>query len=105
MKSRITVVATLVIASFMLTASLAAHHPIGAVYENSSITLKGTVTGYEWSNPHSIVSFAVKDDKGNEQQWHAEVIAPPEMERAGWTKQSIKPGDQVTVTGRPGKNA
>jgi len=79
-----------------------AHH--GRVeYENRSVTLRGTVTKFEWSNPHVVISFAVKDDKGNEREWYAEVLPPSQMSRAGWTSQSIKPGDQVTLIGRPGK--
>jgi hypothetical protein len=89
--------------SFTFTSSLWAHHASGQVYEGKSITLKGTVTGYEWSNPHSILSVAVKDDNGKVDQWHAEILPPAEMLRAGWTKESLRPGDEVTITGRPGK--
>jgi hypothetical protein len=83
----------------------AAHHAAGAVYERKSITLQGIVTDYEWSNPHSIVSVTVKNDKGNVEEWHAEILAPAEMTLAGWTRESIKPGDRVSLTGHPGKNA
>jgi hypothetical protein len=94
------------VAAFLTFAvSVSAHHAARAVYENRSITLQGTVIGFEWSNPHSILSVAVKNDKGASDLWHAELLAPREMERAGWTRETVKPGDEVTVTGRPGKYA
>jgi hypothetical protein len=67
--------------------------------------LMGVVTDYEWANPHSVLSVAVKDDKGKVEEWHAEILPPSEMLRAGWNKESVKPGDEVTLTGRPGKYA
>jgi len=84
---------------------LSAHHSSRAVYETMSITLMGTVTNYEWSNPHIIVSFQVKDVQGKPQQWHAEVLPPSRASAAGWTRDSLKPGDQVTLTGYPGRNS
>lgn len=95
-----------VLAGFLVFAGpLSAHHSSRAMYENRTVTLMGTVTNYEWANPHAIVSIQVKDEKGNLEQWHAEVLPPAQMTAAGWTKESIKPGDQVTMTGRPGRNA
>lgn len=73
------------------------------MYETNSITLKGTVTEYEFANPHSIISVAVKTSGGTVEEWHAEFLPPSEMNRAGWTKETLKPGDEVTMTGRPGK--
>ena len=80
-----------------------AHHAARQVYEGKSITLMGVVTDYEWANPHSVLSVAVKDNQGKVEEWHAEILPPTEMLRAGWTKESVKPGDEVTLTGRPGK--
>ena len=74
MKARILI---LVIAgSFAFSGSLWAHHGSRQVYQNKSITLSGVVTGYEWANPHSILSVAVKDDRGKVDQWHAEILPP-----------------------------
>jgi hypothetical protein len=82
-----------------------AHHGARQVYEGKTITLMGVVTDYEWANPHSVLSVAVKDDQGKVEEWHAEILPLTEMLRAGWTKESVKPGDEVTLTGRPGKYA
>lgn len=76
-----------------------AHH--GHVeYEGKTVTLNGTVTKFEWTNPHCIVVIAVKNDKDD---WYGEILPPAQMNRAGWNKDTIKPGDEVTLVGRPGK--
>ena len=89
----------------LFVAPLSAHHSSRAVYETMSVTLMGTVTNYEWSNPHVIVSFQVKDAQGKPQQWHAEVLPPSQASAAGWSRDSLKPGDMVTLVGYPGRNA
>lgn len=94
------------IAGFLALSSVSwAHHASRQVYEGKSITLMGVVTDYEWANPHSVLSVAVKDDKGKVEEWHAEILPPTEMLRAGWNKESVRPGDEVTLTGRPGRYA
>ena len=107
MKAKVLILALLpvIVSCFTLTDSLRAHHAARQVYEGKSITLMGVVTDYEWANPHSVLSLVVKDDKGKVEEWHAEILPPTEMLRAGWTKESLKPGDEVTLTGRPGKYA
>ncbi len=84
---------------------LSAHHASRAVYQAKTITLMGTVTNYEWSNPHIIVSVQVKAANGDLQQWHAESLPPAQATAAGWTKNSLKLGDEVTLIGRPGRYA
>jgi hypothetical protein len=69
------------------------------------ITVKGTVTSFEWINPHSMIYADVKDEKGNVQKWAIETRGGPNvLTRAGWTKDTVKPGDEVTFTGHPAKN-
>ncbi len=82
-----------------------AHHG-GAAYDTSTlITVKGVVTDFEFINPHSQIYFDVKNDKGEIEKWGAEITAPSKLARAGWTKHTLKPGDEITVTGNPAKNA
>ena len=86
----------------MNSAPVIAHH--GQVeYESKAVTLKGTVTKFEWINPHCILGVAVKNEKGDAEDWYAEILPPNRMAQAGWTQEIIKPGDEVTVVGRPGK--
>ena len=104
MKAKVLVLVPVIVGLITCSTSWA-HHASRQVYEGKSITLMGVVTDYEWANPHSVLSVAIKDDKGKVEEWHAEILPPTEMLRAGWTKESLKPGDEVTLTGRPGKYA
>jgi DNA/RNA endonuclease YhcR with UshA esterase domain len=85
-----------------------AHHSFAAEYDqNKTLTVKGTVTKVEWLNPHIWFYVDVKDDKGNVSKWQCEGGAPNSLTRNGWTKNSLKQGDSVTVDGylaKDGKN-
>jgi Family of unknown function (DUF6152) len=104
-RTKLLILAPLLVCCFAFSTFLQAHHASRQVYEGKSITLMGVVTDYEWANPHSVLSVAVKGDKGKVEEWHAEILPPTEMLRAGWNKESLKPGDEVTLTGRPGRYA
>jgi hypothetical protein len=92
----------LVVAILTASTPMFAHH--GQVqYEHKDITLQGTVTKFEWNNPHAILWLSVKGDKNNIDEWHLEILPLESMRKAGWTSDSLKPGDVVTVTGKPGK--
>jgi Family of unknown function (DUF6152) len=102
-RNRVLTCCAVVAALLAVSEPMLAHH--GQVsYERKSITLTGSVTKYEWSNPHTIITLAVKDDKANVEEWYLEILSPVQMLRAGWTRESVKPGDEVTVTGLPGKH-
>jgi uncharacterized protein DUF6152 len=75
---------------------LSAHHG-NAEYENKVITLKGTVTAWKWINPHVLLKVDVKDDKGNVVNWTAEFVAPSNMINFGFTSETFKPGDEITM--------
>lgn len=105
MKAKVPIFVAAIVSVLMFSGALWAHHASRQVYEGKSVTLMGVVTDYEWANPHSVLSVAVKDQNGRVAEWHAEILPPSEMLRAGWTKESVKPGDEVTLTGRPGKYA
>jgi hypothetical protein len=84
---------------------LFAHHGQAAFETDPAkrVTLKGTVTEWYWANPHCFLKLDVKDEGGQVVHWVAEVSNPSDMTDRGWSKQSFKPGDQVTVTLRPVK--
>lgn len=82
-----------------------AHHGQAAYDTTQSVTIKGTVTGFKFTNPHCIVSLDVRDDKGQKQGWQGELTSPNHLVRAGWTAQTFKPGDEVTLTGYRAKTA
>jgi len=74
-----------------------AHHG-NAAYEGAPVELKNaTVTRMSWANPHTIVEFDVKDDKGQPVHWAAELGSPSALSLIGWTKTSLTPGDVITV--------
>ena len=74
-----------------------AHHG-NAAYDGTVTMLKGaTVTKLSWANPHTIVEFDVKDDKGQLVHWAAELGSPSALGNLGWTKTSLTPGDTITV--------
>src|SRR5882762_10295418 len=83
---------------------LFAHHGNAAYDMGKSVTLKGTVTQWIWANPHCILQLDVTDDHGQVVPWSAETENPSSMVHYGYTKQSMKTGDQVTVTVIPAKN-
>jgi hypothetical protein len=80
------------------SAPLLAHHGNAAFDNDKKITVKATVTEWFWANPHCFLKFDTKDEKGNVTHWVAETSNPPDMINRGWSKQSFKPGDEVTVT-------
>jgi hypothetical protein len=75
------------------------HHSFGAEYdEKKPIVLKGVVTKVDWRNPHVRFYVDAKDDRGAVTSWDLELQSPNTLTRAGWTRGSLKEGDQVTVS-------
>jgi hypothetical protein len=81
-----------------------AHHSTAA-YEAETITLENAVVKrLAWANPHSIVSFDVKDSQGRVTTWAVESGSPSALSRAGWNRNSLKAGDIITVELFPARN-
>jgi hypothetical protein len=81
-----------------------AHHSVVAYYDtNTQLTLKGAVTKIEWTNPHAFVYVNVRDEQAGVTNWAIETDSPNVLNRAGWTKTTLKPDDEVMVTGYPAK--
>jgi Family of unknown function (DUF6152) len=73
-------------------------------YPTKTTTAKGTVIEWVWSNPHCLLRFDEKADNGEVRHWVVETQAPANMIDAGWSKNSFKPGEEVTVEIRPAKS-
>ncbi len=81
-----------------------AHHGTAGYDMEKIVTIKGTIASFNWSNPHVVIHIAVKNDKGEPQDWIVELAAPSMLARGGWTKNSLKPGDEVVAETHPAKN-
>jgi uncharacterized protein DUF6152 len=87
-----------------VSAPLFAHHGGASIYTDRTVTLKGTVKTWFWSNPHCLLKIAVTGQDGKEVEWIAEMQAPNTIYPLGFHKDTFKPGDAVTVTVQPTKN-
>lgn len=97
----------MVVWGFMLaaTAQLLAHHSFAAEFDaNKRVVLKGTVTKVDWRNPHIYVYLNVKDDRGGVTEWACEGGPPNVLLRQGWTRTSVREGDEVTIDGAVAKD-
>ena len=82
-----------------------AHHSFAATYYvDQIITVKGTVTEFLFRNPHSFLKMQGPDDKGQMQIWAIEWAGGVQLSQASVARDTLKPGDQVVVTGNPGRN-
>jgi hypothetical protein len=93
--------AALIVCGLLISASSAmAHHSFAAEYDsNKQVTVKGVVQKVAWVNPHAYVFIDVKDEKGKVTTWAFESLSPNALSRQGWTRNSLKAGETVTVEG------
>ena len=79
---------------------LAAHHSFAAEFDAAkAVTLQGAVTKLDWMNPHIWIYLDTKDDSGTVAHWQCEGGPPNTLSRNGWSKDSLKVGDQATIEG------
>jgi Family of unknown function (DUF6152) len=87
-----------IIVLLVVCSPLFAHHGNASLNTDKVVVIKdATVVKLVWANPHCIVAFDAKDEKGNVVRWGAEVGSPSAMNQMGWTRTSLKPGDIITV--------
>ena len=104
MKSKLLVAFVLSVGLLAVCGTVLAHHG-NVAYENKLSEFKqATVTKFLWSNPHNIVMFDVKDDKGEITHWAGEAGSPSATGLLGWTRNSFQPGDVITVYIYPAKS-
>ena len=92
-------------AGLILAANPAIAHHSTAEYDMTTLSaVKGTVTQFEWSNPHAYIHIETKDDKGNVVEWTAELASIGMLSRVSWKRDTVKPGDEITIYGNRAKN-
>ena len=93
------------LAVFLICSGTALAHHGASPYDTSKLTtLKGTVSDFQFINPHVVISVDVMNDKGQAETWIGEANSPNVLSRHGWARDIIKKGDQITVIGNRGKN-
>jgi|SRR5579863_10486185 uncharacterized protein DUF6152 len=94
----------LVFLLLITSATAFAHHGTSRYDLSKTITLNGTVTGFDWGNPHCLVYMDVKAENGEVQHWTLELASPFTMTHAGWTRSSLMMGDTVVAETHPARN-
>lgn len=102
---KLVLILVLGVAASFISAPLSAHHG-EANYDTDKVTsVKGTVSGFEFINPHTLITVDVKNDKGEIEHWNCEARSPGMLVRVGgWDKNTLKVGDVITVFGYRAKN-
>jgi hypothetical protein len=99
-------VAAISLGGILLAGSLpvVAHHGTSAFDMVNLTKVKGTVTKFEFMNPHALIYIDVAGNKSDVEHWVAEESSNNHLSRSGWDKNTLKPGDQVTIAGHRARN-
>lgn len=93
------------LAFVLCSAEALAHHSFSAEFDIARpVEITGTVTAIEWTNPHAWVHLEALDDEGHRTQWAVELLGVNALARSGLTRQTLKPGDKITVSGFQARN-
>jgi hypothetical protein len=92
--------ATLALVPALMAPALA-HHSPAAFEAQKTVSLRGVVKEFRWQNPHTWIELTVKDPSGKDVLWAVELTSPTYLIRAGWKSNTIKPGEEVSIVGRP----
>ena len=104
MKSKLLMALLLSVGLLTICGTVMAHHA-SAAYADKPMEFKNvTITKFSWINPHSLIYFDAKDANGNVVNWTCETAEPQALRLIGWAKDSVEPGDVVSITLYPAKN-
>ena len=104
MKRMLLVGLAAVVSLALFSGPVMAHHGVAGYDLTKTVTLHGTVAKFDWSNPHVVVYVDAKNDSGEMQHWTIEFASPVHMVRAGWSKNSMKAGDDIVIETHPSRN-
>jgi len=99
----------LLLTTLLVSSGLSAHHGAGVYDREQTVSRTGTVTQFQFVNPHVLIYIAVDEKDGKTVEWSGELTSPNRLARMGlgdvkWHKDLLKPGDVVTLTGSPARN-
>ena len=104
MRLRLVAIFGMLAGLLIVSIPLFAHHGAASFDTSKKLTVKGTVVEWFWANPHCFLRFDVKGEDGQTVQWAVETQSGPNITPLGYSKQTFKPGDEVTVTLEPVRN-
>lgn len=91
--------------SLLVAAKVGAHHSFAVHFDGDELVqVSGVVTDFRFANPHGVIEWTATDESGEEVTWRAETNSPNILKRRGWSRDSLQPGDEVTVTGFPARD-
>ncbi|HSZ19227.1 MAG TPA: DUF6152 family protein [Candidatus Acidoferrum sp.] len=99
MKNKLLAAVIVAVGILLVSGPVPAHHGRSNYDVTSTATVKGTVTEFEWTNPHALIHIDVTDESGKVEKWIAETNSPNTLSRQGWNKNTVKVGDQITLVG------
>ena len=101
---KIALIAPAILCGLLLSAPAVAHHGYAAFDTSAPVTFHGIATDFHFVNPHCVLEFDVPNEKGQVQNWRAEMTSANHLAPRGWTEASIQPGDKISITGYRAKN-
>jgi len=104
MKARVVSFLTVLSISLVICGPAVAHHSMSMYDHDHDTTFKATILEFAWENPHTQIIFDAADDHGNVVKWVAEGPGPNRLSSHGWSKDSLRQGDQVTIVGNRNKD-
>jgi hypothetical protein len=97
--------AVILVAAMFMAAPLAAHHSFAVFFDDSrQVKVSGAVQEFQFRNPHGVIRMLVTDSTGAQVTWKAETNSPSILERRGWTRDSLKAGEVITIEGWPARD-
>ena len=105
MKGKVGAIFSVAAGMLLFSVGSSAHHGASVVYDlNQKVSMTGTVTDFQFVNPHVLIFFEVTGEAGTAVVWSAGLTSPNRLARSdGWSKDTLKPGDQVSITGSPAR--
>ena len=104
MRSKVLSLLVLAAGFALVSSPISAHHGITNYDMKKTIVLSGTITAFDWSNPHCLAYVDVTDDSGHVRHWTLEMSSTFTMAHKGWDRDTLKRGDRVIVEAHPARN-